>query len=53
MIENRGRKKKLDEPLSEHIGFVITKSQKIILKEILEENGMDLSTFIRYLIFER
>ena len=51
MNETRGRKKKFDEPLTEYIGFVVTKSQKIVLKKILEDNGMDLSTFIRHLIF--
>jgi len=46
-----GRPYKLDEPLTERMSFVLTKSQSIKLKKILTTANVDLSTFIRGLIF--
>ena len=50
-VETRGRKLKLDKPLTEHMAFVCTKKQRIKLKVTLRKANVDLSTFIRGLIF--
>ena len=49
--ENRGRKILLDEKLSETICFHITKSQKKKLEQILKENNVGISTFLRGVLF--
>lgn len=50
-IETRGRKQKYDEPLTETVCFNITAKQKEILNEILKEKKIDVSSFVRALIF--
>ena len=49
-IKKLGRPYKLNEPLTETMSFVLTKSQRTTLMNMLKEAGVDLSTFIRRLI---
>lgn len=50
-FSKRGRPHKFDEPLTERMVFIITKTQRTKLKEILKKDNTDLSSYIRYLIF--
>ncbi|KKN22855.1 hypothetical protein LCGC14_0910850 [marine sediment metagenome] len=50
-IETRGRKRKYKDPLVCHMGFTCTTEQKKRMKEKLKDVNIDLSTFIRELIF--
>ncbi len=50
-VETRGRKLKYDEPMTEHFGFSLTKTQSVQLRKTLNDEKISISTFIRRLIF--
>lgn len=51
-IETRGRKIIYNEPLTEAITLVITKTQKEELDKVLKRNNIKVSSYIRMLLFE-